>query len=144
MVSEAFGVPHKCGFSAIVPSVLKNSRGEAAKHCDDDEDRSSDCGSTKRCRHQRPRPPVLLARRRPGGGLFAGLDAEPGEDLGDVVLGGGGGDVEALGDLFVREAFAEEGEDLPFARCEDVGVGGRPLLRRAGSLPMVLGVPRNR
>jgi len=40
-----------------------------------------------------------------------------------VVLGGGRGDVEAVGDLFVGEALAEEGEDLPLAGGEDVGVG---------------------
>ena len=59
----------------------------------------------------------------PGGGFFAAGEAELGEDLGDVVLGGGETDVEALGDLFVGEAFAEEVEDLPFARGEDVGMG---------------------
>jgi hypothetical protein len=47
--------------------------------------------------------------------LFAGLDAELGDDLGDVVFGSGEGDVEALGDAFVREALAEEVEDLPLA-----------------------------
>ena len=43
--------------------------------------------------------------------------------FGNVVLGGGEGDVEALGDLFVGEVLAEEVEDLPFAWGEDVGVG---------------------
>ena len=51
------------------------------------------------------------------------MDAELGDDFGDVVLGGREGDVEAVGDLFVGEAFAEKGEDLPLARGEDVGVG---------------------
>jgi len=40
-----------------------------------------------------------------------------------VVFGGGGGDVETVGDLFVGEVLAEEVEDLPLAWGEDVGVG---------------------
>ena len=66
----------------------------------------------------------------PGGGFFAAGDAELGDDFGDVVLGGGEGDVEALGDLFVGEAFAEEVEDLPFAGGEDVGMGRAAAPRR--------------
>ena len=40
-----------------------------------------------------------------------------------MVLGGGERDVEAAGDLFVGEAFADEEEDLPLAGGEDVRVG---------------------
>jgi hypothetical protein len=48
----------------------------------------------------------------PAGRFFARRDAEFAEDLGDVVLGAGEGDAEPGGDLVVRQAFAEEGEDL--------------------------------
>jgi hypothetical protein len=69
----------------------------------------------QRGRDAQPPGTLVGGRRLPGGGLFAGVDAELGDDLGDVVFGSGEGDVEALGDAFVREALAEEVEDLPLA-----------------------------
>jgi hypothetical protein len=52
----------------------------------------------------------------PDGGLLATPDAKLREDLGDVILHSVAGDAQSVGDLGVREAVAQELEDLPRGR----------------------------
>ena len=67
-----------------------------------------------------------------GGGLGAALHAELGEEGGDVVLDRFLGEEEAVADLAVGEAFADEGEDAAFLVGEaGQGVGGGGLVAHA-------------
>ena len=69
---------------------------------------------------------------RVGGGLGAALHAEFGEEGGDVVFDGLFGEEEAVADLAVGEAFADEGEDAAFLVGEGgEGVGGGGLVADA-------------
>ena len=62
--------------------------------------------------------------------LGASLEAELGEQPGDVVLDGLLGQVQLRADLAVRQALRDEVEDLLLAVGE--GVGARPGIRSAG------------
>src|SRR5256885_3348921 len=69
--------------------------------------------------------------------FVAAVDAELADDLRDVELRAVEGDAEALGDLLVGEALADEREHLPLSRCEGVRVPRPPArLHRARSLSM--------
>ena len=74
-----------------------------------------------------PGPPVAADDTGPvgdDGGLDAVGGAELGEDRADVVLDGAGAQVEAVGDLGVGEALAEQGEHVELAGGEAAGEGG--------------------
>jgi hypothetical protein len=69
-------------------------------------------------------PPVECADGV-GGGLGAVVHTELGEEGRDVVLDGFLGEEQAVADLAVGEAFAEEGEDALFLASEaGEGIGG--------------------
>src|SRR5439155_11756351 len=82
-------------------------------------------------RRDRRRPPGALVRP-PNRRFLPACYAELREDLGDVVLDGVTADAKAFGDLGVREAVAEEAQDFPLTRCEDVRVR-RPTSSLHGS-----------
>jgi len=63
----------------------------------------------------------------PPGRVVTACDADAGEDLGDVELRAIGTYVEPLGDLAVRQPFAQKLEHLVLARRKGVGI------RRAAS-----------
>lgn len=56
-------------------------------------------------------------RSGPGSDLAAGLEAQLGQDVLDMVLGGSFGDVQNLGDLAVGEPPGDQPRDLVAPRC---------------------------
>ena len=69
-------------------------------------------------------------------GLCAGVDVQFGEDGGNVVVDGFGGDEEAGADLFVVQPFFQEFEDAEFAFGEQGGVSRVVLRLPRGMLRM--------
>ena len=63
-----------------------------------------------------------------GGGRAPGLDAEFGEEVGDVGTDGTRADVERRGDVAVGKTLGEQAEDLTFAYRQTQG--GRWIVRR--------------
>src|SRR5215204_3007845 len=63
-------------------------------------------------------PTSVQAEAVSDGGFDAGVDAELGEDVGDVDAGGLGADEQRLGDLAVAAPGCDEGKYLGFTRAE--------------------------
>ncbi len=58
------------------------------------------------------------------GGLGAGLDAQFGEDVGDVAHGRFGAGAQAFGDLAVAESIHQEAKDIEFPGGQTGQCGG--------------------